>query len=455
MVKIVVLLTRWLQIIPIGLLMIFPYSDLKLRLEPWRHRFISVSYMAIFCATLWALSSASVLRHWDWDLGLAFLLILFFSGWVHGLQTSVVHKFLTGSVMLHFAAMLNAIGNIFVAVASDANYLPKLKTGVGLLLFCLIFLLVISIFWLLSRFFLRGILGEKLPVLGRSDAKRTFFYECVLLVLFCLAAYNPSHRIESSAPAVTIVLVLTNMIACTAFFYGGAIDRNQIETVYTLAVQEMQYRQFSRTIKENRSLRLAMHQHFNELMKLSDERKQDEIANYLKQHGAVYNQPEGINLSGDPVVKTVLEYYLSKAADEKIPVECKVTLTDGIAVNAMDMTVLLSNCLDHAMEVLRTLPQETRGLHIVISSENASLVFIIESNCGHPDRRGNCTNDGPEPYGADVKSTELRRVYDIAKKYDGTSIFWQSKREFSVWVILPMRGQDNAGLKMYHRRSQT
>lgn len=106
------------------------------------------------------------------------------------------------------------------------------------------------------------------------------------------------------------------------------------------------------------------------------------------------------------------------------------------------------------MEVLRTLPQETRGLHIVASSENETLLFKIESNCAHPDSRRDSTSGESNPYGPDVKSVELRRVYDVATKCGGTSIFWLSNREFSAWVILPLHGQDNTGMRMYYRQSE-
>lgn len=104
MVNPVILLMRWLQIIPIALLMISPFTDLKLWLGERYRRFITVSFTILGCAALGALSIASVARDWNWDLCLAALLAIYFSGWLCAVHTSTAHKLLAGGVMLHYAS---------------------------------------------------------------------------------------------------------------------------------------------------------------------------------------------------------------------------------------------------------------------------------------------------------------------------------------------------------------
>lgn len=218
MVNPVILLMRWFQIIPIALLMIFPFTEWKLRLGEQHRPFITVSFTILGWIALGVLSIVSVVKAWNWDLCLATLLVIYFSGWLYTVHTPTVYKLLAGGVMLHYAAMLNAIGNIFMAFVLDGNYPANIKANDRFLVFCLCFLTANIIFLLLTWYFLRRVLRERLLIMEEQDAKQGLLYLCIMFVLFCLVAYNPGYDFKIKAPLIIVVLVVTNMIACIMFF---------------------------------------------------------------------------------------------------------------------------------------------------------------------------------------------------------------------------------------------
>ena len=129
MIKPVFLLMRWLQTIPIALLMFAPFSDLELRRERRRCHLLSVAYLLVGCVAL-ALLSAAVSMGGQRniavrDMSLAVMLVVYLSGWASTLRVPTVRKLLVGGMMLHYAAMLNAMSNVFAAFALGEDYVAN------------------------------------------------------------------------------------------------------------------------------------------------------------------------------------------------------------------------------------------------------------------------------------------------------------------------------------------
>lgn len=388
MIKPVFLLMRWLQTIPIALLMLTPFSDLELRRERRRCLLCSVIYLIFGCAALALLSAAvstggqrNIVAR---DISLAAVLAVYLSGWASVLRVPTVRKLLIGGMMLHYAAMLNAMSNVFAAFVLGENYVANVNAESGSMILCLCLLASTVLTWPLVWYFLRRVLRESLPVLEEREARRGLVYLCIMFVLFCLATYNPHYESMPDTPLFVTALVVTNMAAYFIFFREIGTVRKQAETARELAVWQTQYQHLSRRMEEARRLRHDLRHHLNTLGALNAQGRQEEIADYLKQYGTVYDRLEEQKFSGDPVVDSVLEYYLAQAGEEGIPVKCRVSLEGGgSGVDAMDMTVLLGNCLENALEALRTLPAGERRLSIEIAQMGVMLLVRIRNTCGN------------------------------------------------------------------------
>ena len=143
-------------------------------------------------------------------------------------------------------------------------------------------------------------------------------------------------------------------------------------------------------LEETRRLRHGLRHHLNTLSALNAQGNQEEIGSYLKRCGTVYDQLEKQRFSGDPVVDSVLEYYLTQAGEEGVLVVHRVSLEGLTGVEAMDMTVLLGNCLENALEALRELPEENRRLSIEMVRSGAALLVRIRNSSKESGRRGVC-----------------------------------------------------------------
>lgn len=452
MIQPVFLLMRWLQTIPIALLMFAPFSDLELRRERRRCHLFSVIYLIFGCVALALLSAAvstggqrNIVAR---DISLAAVLAIYLAGWASAIRAPTVRKLLVGGMMLHYAAMLNAMSNMFAAFALGEDYVANVNADSGSLMLCLCLLASTVLTWPLIWYFLRRVLRESLPVLEEREAGRGIIYLCAMFVLFSLATYNPHYESKPETPLFIVALIVTNMIAYFIFFREIGVVRKQAETARELAVWQTQYHQLSRTIEETRRLRHDLRHHLNTLGALNAQGRQEEIMDYLKQYGTVCDWLEGQEFSGDPVVDSLLEYYLAQAGEEGIPVKCRVSLEgSGSGVDAMDMTVLLGNCLENALEALRPLPAEARRLSVEIAPMGVMLLVRIVNTCGNlEDGRDFAGWEAfPSCKGKGRKGVGLRSVAAIAEKYGGSAQFQRKDGEFTARISLCMCWQNDIG----------
>ena len=181
-----------------------------------------------------------------------------------------------------------------------------------------------------------------------------------------------------------------------------------------------------------------MRYHLNAIGALNAQGRQKEVTEYLRQYGAVYDQLSKQKISGDPVVDSVLEYYLALVGEAEIPVKYKVTLDKSSGVEPADMTVLLGNCLKSALEALRQLPGGQRQLCIEMMPANAMILLRIQNTC-----KGSWDSGGPAGWetftsskGADHRGVGLRSVTAIAEKYGGSAQFQCKDGVFTTNIFL-------------------
>ena len=223
--------------------------------------------------------------------------------------------------------------------------------------------------------------------------------------------------------------------------------RRDYERQRFLEIQRVQYDRFAGEMEKTRRLRHDLRHHLNALGALNAQGRQDEITEYLKQYGAVYDHLSRQKFSGDPVVDSVLEYYLAMAREEEIDVKCRVSLSEGgSGVDAMDMTVLLGNCLENAMKAMRPLPAKDRRLSIEMAPARSMILLRVQNTCARSGDSG-----GPAGWeafvvqrGKDLRSVGLHSIAAIAEKYGGSAQFQRQDGVFTTRVILNPKQEQQA-----------
>lgn len=291
-------------------------------------------------------------------------------------------------------------------------------------------------------------LGEYIQEIEPENMRREFVAVVIstlvylVLTIYCDTAYYGSIGEAGVFQRYLLPLLLfmtLNQILTYWLVFRESIRRKRDNERRNLTrLQQLQYEKIAGEMESTSRLRHDMRHHLNALGALNAQGKQEEITEYLKQYGAVYYRLDRRQFSGDPVVDSVLGYYLSLASEAQIPVKCRVSLKGASGVEPVDMTVLLGNCLENALEALRQLPEGRRRLSIELAPVRSMLLLRIQNTCSltHSSGKPAGWKDFTSSKGGDRQGVGLRSVTAIAEKYDGSAQFQCKDGVFTIRMLL-------------------
>lgn len=177
-----------------------------------------------------------------------------------------------------------------------------------------------------------------------------------------------------------------------------------------------------------RFLRHDFYRHINKLKLLSEENDIKSIIQYLNEmEDAVVNKKE-YSKTGNEDVDSLLNYELSLAAEFGAEIIYDVNLPEKLNISSFDMTIILGNLMDNAIEALRH--SERKLLKVSIQFNKGIIRIDIENSYDSQYRK---KHDGRE-HGIGLLSVEntLQKYhgkldsYPEESKYHTTAIFYNS-----------------------------
>ena len=449
----------FIQLFPCALMIFLPFSP-----ETYRFRCKQVfTWMTVITAVLAALFPAALYlfdRNGDpiyWFqpnlfMLVAILLVLVIYAWM--VREMLIKKFLVFSVVLFYAVSQFFLVNMllpYLPLSTDPRGFVYSQGGLLLYAATTVLLLPLMLVAVLRP------LGEYIREIEPQNMRREFLLVTVstsvyfVLALYCDTAYRvyggtgEADFFQRYLLPLLLFVTLNQILTYWLVFRESVRRKRDMERQRFLEVQRLQYDRIAGEMEKTSRLRHDLRHHLNALGALNAQGRQEEITEYLKQYVAVYDRLNRQEFSGDPVVDSVLEYYMALAGEANIPVNCKVSLEGSTGVEPADMTVLLGNCLENALEALRQLPEGQRRLSIEIIPVNSMIVLRIQNACGltHLSGKPSGWKDFPSGKGVGHSGVGLRSVTAIAEKYDGSAQFQCKDGVFTTRVILnPINRQE-------------
>ena len=442
----------FIQLYPCAVMIFLPFSP-----ETYRFRCRRVfTWMTVITAALAALFPA-VLYLCDMNgnpispsqpgliMFTAILLVLAVYAWM--VRETPIKKALVFSVVLFYAVTQFFLVNTllpYLPWSTDLEGFVYSQNGLALYAATTVLLLPLTLATMIRP------LGEYIQEIEPKNVRRELFLVTVstliylVLTLYCDTAYRIYGGIgevgvfQRYLLPLLLFMTLNQVLTHWLVFRESVRRKRDMERQRFLEIQRLQYEKIAGEMENTSRLRHDLRHHLNALGALNAQGRQEEITEYLKQYVAVYDQLSKQTFSGDPVVDSVLEYYMALAGEANIPVKRQISLAGSTGVEPADMTVLLGNCLENALEALRQIPEGQRRLSIEIIPVKSMIVLRIQNTCGR-------THLSEEPAGwedfASSKRTGrqgvgLRSVTAIAEKYDGSAQFQCKDGVFTTRVIL-------------------
>lgn len=188
--------------------------------------------------------------------------------------------------------------------------------------------------------------------------------------------------------------------------------------------------------REMRGWRHDYHNHIQTLKAYMALRQYGEAEKYLDQLEADLASVDTVLKTGNIMVDAILNSKLSMMHEMKIHVDATAIVPGDISISGVDLSVLIGNLLDNAMEACLQLPEEERFIRIYIDILKKQLyISVTNSMKGCARRTGNLfhsSKEGSHGFG-------LVRIDNIIAKYHGFLNRQSENGVFATEVTLPLK----------------
>lgn len=194
--------------------------------------------------------------------------------------------------------------------------------------------------------------------------------------------------------------------------------------------------------ENTRKIRHDIKNHLACIKILSDQKKLDEIQNYIESlNEEMHKISDGIQV-GNSIVDAILNEKTYLAQKEKIIIEVDGRIVKLDNINPMDWCVIFSNAIDNAIEASRKLPCDlkrkilikikTDRNHLLISIENLCISEIVIVNNKIKSKKKDKRYHG---FGIEnIKSSVRKYNGDIDIVCDKEGDLWR----FTMFILLPL-----------------
>jgi hypothetical protein len=233
---------------------------------------------------------------------------------------------------------------------------------------------------------------------------------------------------------IAIVLLLINLMN----FYIYNLEQKHLETQYMLELIEVSNHAYKSQIqimqesqKKLRFIRHDLQKHLNRIRNLVDNEDFQSIPDYLFEMEEAVAVKHEYSKTGNEDVDSLLNYELSRAVELGTEIIYDVNLPEKLNVSSFDITIILGNLMDNAIEALKH--SERKLLKVNIQFNKGIIRIDIENTYNSSYKK---KNDGRE-HGIGLMSVEraLQKyhgkldAYPEENHYHTTAIFFNSLDE--------------------------
>lgn len=231
---------------------------------------------------------------------------------------------------------------------------------------------------------------------------------------------------------ILLILILINFmlwILAMPRYVNRRISRFQNELV------NRHYDEVDTMYRRMRGWRHDYHNHIQTLTAYLSMAQYDEASNYLELLTEDLAKVDTVLRTGNIKVDAILNSKLALIQERDIKVDATAIVPKEISISDIDLSVLIGNLMDNAMEACAKLPEEERFIRVYIDVIKKQLyISVTNSMDGMAKRRGNhflSDKQGNHGFG-------LLRIDDIVAKHGG---YLNRKAEdgvFATEVMLPL-----------------
>lgn len=197
---------------------------------------------------------------------------------------------------------------------------------------------------------------------------------------------------------------------------------------------EEQLKLMGESLKSNRTIVHDLKNHITCLYILVENDRKEKTLDYLSRMTKVLNKKEGISNTGNHLIDSIINLKLQESEKEGITVSIDMDITKEINIPFFDITVVLGNLLDNALEAVRKIEKD-KYINVRLEYREDKLILEMENSFNgiviREDNIIRTSNLDKENHGIGLKNVE-----SVVKKYNGFMEIEYDESNFMVKVCM-------------------
>ncbi len=377
---------------------------------------------------------------------------------MHGINTSIYMSLIRLCIFLiGYAILINQrfgkilfielifanLGNfiLIAAVCIERNMFPNITHR----LYCwhtsvvmLILHIIITLPWALEtrKYFI--------PMLNNQRIKKEWnYYWLVPTIFYIIWQYQVNGGTETGLeniqnPYNVIFLFVINIGALLIYYImlmlDGQLAKNlQLEEEqHYHDVEKVEFMALQERMEETRRMRHDLRHHIHTISFYLEEKDYGKLTEYINSYRDSIPDGDVIRFCENRIVNNIVFYFASQAKRHQIDFDINLSISENLPMNEHDLSVLLGNLLENAMDACLEQQQSKRRIIIKGKGNANSLVFTIDNTCENAvEKTANGEFLTTKPQGNGIGINSVKKIVERNKGY-----FFADKKEDMFCVSL-------------------
>lgn len=201
---------------------------------------------------------------------------------------------------------------------------------------------------------------------------------------------------------------------------------------HQIQMQKKHYKELSGQIETIRMMRHDIRHHFTQLSLLLQTQAYKDAKDYLEHLNEEVLKTGPLSFCDNYAIDILLRYYHARAEEEHIPVSIHAALPAKVNIPPEDLTIILGNILENALEANLRIPEKMQFFSITIVNRSDNILIKV-SNAFN----GEFETDGTSYFSAKEEGRlgiGLSSVRSIVEKHSG-DLWFECSEEADCWVF--------------------
>ena len=246
----------------------------------------------------------------------------------------------------------------------------------------------------------------------------------VILGMFGAVTLSEQTILPLNEDQVGTWIILSLILLFAILFYRVNQQREMEAEIAKLKqeqaeIVERDYQALRRTYADNAKLYHDLHNHIEAIYQCLTQGDIQEAVQYCEDLRTPVRQISQTVWTGDKALDYLISSKMALAEQEQIKTKVNIEYPHNTNIRSVDLTTILGNLLDNALEAAKTAPEGLRFLNLTIRRINAMLIIKVENGYGSTPLQENgklLTSKKDKAF----HGWGLKSVQTAADRYDGT-----------------------------------